>query len=56
MEKVHSMNFSFMQGPRSKILTGGLKREPAFFSGGSSGMLPLENLGFSYSQLPEGGS
>ena len=24
--------------------------------GGGSGMLPLENLGFSYSQLPEGGS
>ena len=43
---------------------GGLKREPAFFffggggggGGASIGMLPLENLGFSYSQISEGGS
>ena len=32
------------QGPRSEILTGGLKREPAFFrgGGGGGGSIPLE--------------
>ena len=48
------------QGPRSKILTGGGLNvsQPFFWGGGgaSSGMLPLENLGFSYSQISEGGS
>ena len=54
---------SVKQGPRSKILSGGLKRERGFFmgrgggggGGGGGGMLPWENYGFSYSQISEGG-
>ena len=47
-----------MAGPAQQDFDwGGLNVSQRFFlggGGGGSGMLPLENLGFSYSQTPEG--